>query len=332
MQTDFLLRGLLMLAFGLMGSVLIVHGGLLIRSRGRIGLLKSDMRTIRSELTVWAPTTESLTEAEQFEVERRFMQLLGWSYVGMGLPFTTLGVIGFFVPWTPDDLIMGGALMVGLVVVASAMGVGSAVGIAVGGARLRRSQDLHDIGGNEQRRRPRDYRSAWLGWMPLVFAGLSAALIYVAKCLYGGHMTGWLPPTSFIVPVAVCTVAIPLCAEVAQWLIARAKAPQMSEDPEIARGLDNYFRAYTMGKALAASVMSCYVLLQGASSMFIDEANVRPPLSSWTHFMPMYLIFAGVGVFIYGIIISSLHGQLGGLRSPRQAPSAARPSLASPQE
>lgn len=101
---DFLLRGFLSLAIGLTGSVFIVHGILLIRSRGRIGLLKSDMRTIRSELTVWAPTIESLTEAEQFEVERRFMQLLGWSYVGIGLPFTALGValgvIGFFAPWT----------------------------------------------------------------------------------------------------------------------------------------------------------------------------------------------------------------------------------------
>lgn len=331
MQMDFLLRGFLILAFGLMGSMLIVHGGLLIRSRGRIGLMKSDTRTIRSELTVWAPAAEALTEAEQFEVVRRFMQLLGWSYVGMGLPVTTLGVIGFLAPWTSVDLIMSGALMLGLVLVVSAMSVGSAVGIAVGGARLRRSQDLRGAGGDEGRRRPRDYRSAWLGWMPLVAASLSAALAYVAECLYRGQMPRWLPPTSFIIPVAVCTAAIPLCAEVAQWLIATAKAPQMSEAPEIARGLDNYFRAYTMGKALAASVMSCYVLFQ-TPSMFIEEANVRPPLSSWTHFLPIYLIFAGISAWIYGIIISSSHGRLGGLRSPRQAPSAARPSLASPQE
>lgn len=167
--------------------------------------------------------------------------------------------------------------------------------------------------------------------MPLVAASLFAALIYVAECLYRGHMPGWLPPTSFIIPVAVCTAAIPLCAELAQWLIATARAPQMSEDPEIARGLDNYFRAFTMGKALAASALSCLALSQG-SIVFIDEANVRSPLSQWSDLSPMFLLLAGVGAMMYGLFLSSSYGRLGGLRSPRQAPPAMRPSLASPQE
>ncbi len=270
-------------------------------------------------LTAWGATAGNAVPTEMEALHRRFIQLGGWSALGAGLGWTVTTVaqawLAIGAPGPLASLTGSGDLPSAILY--QSFTLGWALGHLAGSyivTRVATGPAWADL----RRRRASDYRAAWLGWGPFALLGVTLALLTAMyRMLPHIRITGpsesqpWqtVPTVPLLPALAVWALLIPcLGALLCRW-IATSPRKMTASDPQVARALDERWRAFSIGMVTSYTWVSCGITLTAVADM--ASQNLTTPLSL-PGFALDALSFLGLAATGFGIGLNVLRGRLGG--------------------